>query len=402
MRPLVLFFPFDLLSHTLRCLSLAKAIEEETEILFPESQKYSQHIKEAAYLTFPYKGPPVDRVMRSARKFNFDWIQKDLLEEQFLEQVHIIQTLKPNAIIGDATFTLRMAAAYTQTPFISIVNGYMTPYYGVLRRLPPTHIIPRLFAFLPKHVFNSVSKRAEKYVLRRVHQPFRELAKKYNVASKLHLLEELEGDMTLISDLPALFPQKNLPDSYHFIGPLFHADVVENTYVRQWMQNGKKTLLVTIGSSGDIQAFRFLMDNELRKYNILIVGDTQNQIMGDNIISYNFLPLGSLLKDISLMICHGGNGSIYQALSADLPVLCQPFNFEQEWNLQGLEILGFGERLSPNPMHRLRQIHAWSNKKEKNGNQKVSQKISQSKGRDKFKTLFIQFLKKHSICPARA
>ncbi|WP_423246048.1 glycosyltransferase, partial [Lactobacillus delbrueckii] len=63
------------------------------------------------------------------------------------------------------------------------------------------------------------------------------------------------------------------------------------------------------------------------------------------------------------MICHGGNGSLYQALQAGIPILCHPSNFEQEWNLQGLEKSGCGERLSLNPTQRVQQIQHWMTRK---------------------------------------
>ena len=45
------------------------------------------------------------------------------------------------------------------------------------------------------------------------------------------------------------------------------------------------------------------------------------------------------------MICHGGNGTIYNALANKIPVLCLPSHPEQHWNVQRVLKLGYGQSL---------------------------------------------------------
>ena len=54
----------------------------------------------------------------------------------------------------------------------------------------------------------------------------------------------------------------------------------------------------------------------------------------------------AVLPRCNLMICHGGNGTIYQALFFGLPVLAHTSIFEQEWNVQQLEALGLGASIN--------------------------------------------------------
>jgi UDP-N-acetylglucosamine:LPS N-acetylglucosamine transferase len=48
---------------------------------------------------------------------------------------------------------------------------------------------------------------------------------------------------------------------------------------------------------------------------------------------------------VDILICHGGNGTVYQALSHGVPLLFFPGNFEQEWNIQRIIEMGLGARL---------------------------------------------------------
>ena len=54
----------------------------------------------------------------------------------------------------------------------------------------------------------------------------------------------------------------------------------------------------------------------------------------------------AVLNHVDLMICHGGNGTIYQALAQGVPILGLTSIFEQEWNMNRVEELGLGEYLS--------------------------------------------------------
>jgi len=99
---------------------------------------------------------------------------------------------------------------------------------------------------------------------------------------------------------------------------------------------------VTVGSSGNMDRMAFLNDPAFMKYKIVITGDSQSELKGPNIIKRNFINHLSILPKINIVICHGGNGTIYQALSFGVPILCIPNNFKNEWNADRIEELGLG------------------------------------------------------------
>lgn len=355
---MILFFPFDLLSHYLRCLQLAETMKEE-QIMFPFSAHYQHLVEQKGFAMFPFRGLPVQEVMDGALNFRFTWMREELLETAFLEQVAILKHFRPRLVVGDASFTLRMAAAYAQVPYLSLINGYMSDYYALPRRLPPSHWAYRSFFFVPRTFYDKISVLAERMMMRRLHRPFRHLAKKYGLPPKQNLFQELQGERTLLLDLPLLFPQKHLPKHHAFIGPLCHSSDTKETTITKWLTRGKKTLFVSTGSSGDLSKFRFLADESFGHYQILVSGKGGDMLKAPHIFFQEFIHLESLLPQIDLFLCHAGNGTLYLALKAGIPVLCAPSHFEQEWNLQALEKMGWGARLKE-PKHAKNQIHAWS------------------------------------------
>ncbi|OGR60335.1 MAG: hypothetical protein A2X36_08075 [Elusimicrobia bacterium GWA2_69_24] len=63
-----------------------------------------------------------------------------------------------------------------------------------------------------------------------------------------------------------------------------------------------------------------------------------------------FIAMGRLLADAALVVCHGGQMTVFEALLRAVPVLVMPFQPEQAQNGLCLERIGCGRRLLP-PVH---------------------------------------------------
>jgi UDP-N-acetylglucosamine:LPS N-acetylglucosamine transferase len=111
------------------------------------------------------------------------------------------------------------------------------------------------------------------------------------------------------------------------------------------LDKNKKTLFVSMGSTGDWNNVTFLNDPFFKKYNIVTAGDTHKAINNPNVVAAPFVNIHHVFPYTDLVLCHGGNGTIYQALSYGLPILCKTSHFEQEWNVQAIEKLKIGKGL---------------------------------------------------------
>jgi UDP:flavonoid glycosyltransferase YjiC (YdhE family) len=180
----------------------------------------------------------------------------------------------------------------------------------------------------------------------KIHAPFRKVRKKLGLSKLNYFLEELEGDFNLICDLPSFFPQKKLPQNYEFIGPLFYqGSDEEEKEILDFLGNGHLNILVSMGSTGNWKNLNLLLDTVFRDARIVISGNLSKTICGDNILSKAFVNHSQIMDRVDILICHGGNGTVYQALSHSVPLLFFPGNFEQEWNIQRIIGMGLGARL---------------------------------------------------------
>ena len=337
----ILFFPFDLLSHHSRCLMLANSIKEQYEILILNSEKYNDLNEEFKIPSFRCLSFDPEMILQHSKRFSFDWIKEDHLEKIFIEEVRVIKELKPDLIIGDAVWTLKMAAEFCGVLYCSVINAYMSSYYKEVRGLPLAHPAYKYKKKLPDGVFDFLTRAGEEAAFWKYHAPFKRIRKKWGLKSKRKLIEELEGDITLICDDENLFPLKKLPHSFYNIGPLYF----ENSKTGETAPLIKKgkTILVCMGSSGEFQKLDIFKDPIFKEFIFIVITDKEEPGLGENFLAIKFLNLNEILPLVDLMICHGGNGTIYYALKHKVPLLALTSHFEQEWNMQQLVKFKLGE-----------------------------------------------------------
>jgi UDP:flavonoid glycosyltransferase YjiC (YdhE family) len=340
----ILFFPFDLLSHYLRCLVLADTYDKKTtKIFFLSSLKYNHFIKDHGYETFDSEQFNAAHVMQCSEKFDFSWLNEYDLEKIVLSQILVIKQLKPDLVIGDTAPTLKMAAEFTNTMYLALMNGYMTKYYASTRQVPKVHKAYKFLRELPGPVSDKITDFAEKITFKKIHKPFKILRKKYGLKPVVDYISEVEGDKNLICDLPSLFPQRTLPLNYSFSGPLIYQ---YNKDEIGWMDNIgliKPVICVSMGSSGDWSKLSFLNDPYYAKYTVITAGDNDTVLFANHVISKKFVNLTQVLKKACLLICHGGNGTIYSGITSGVFMLCLSSHFEQDWNLYAVQKYGYGK-----------------------------------------------------------
>lgn len=344
-KPLMLIFPYDVAAHYLRCIKLARYLSNHFRIKFLYSKRYHSFLQSHGYDTFNCRSLDADRVQKEVERFSFNWIDDPETELIYLDQVRAITEEKADAVLSDFSPTLKMAAESTGVTHFALKNGYMTKYYALVRKMPTRHRLYRMLKWLPNFILDPLTSFGEQQYFRHLHRPFAKIRKKYRLSRKASYPDELEGDVNLICDLPQLFPQKDLPTNYRFISPLFYDMSSTSIDLKDLIDRSKKTLFVSMGSTGNWSKAVFLNSDLYKKYNIVTAGDTARVVKGENVLSYAFINMHDVLPYADLAICHGGNGTIYQALSYGLPIVCRTTQFEQAWNVAALERLKLGRSL---------------------------------------------------------
>ena len=405
LKPVLLIFPFDVMAHYVRCIELARHLQPYYTIKMLYSPRYHSFVANAGFSTFECATLNADKVQQNVRSFDFSWLNEKELYNIYQQQIQVIKGEHASAVLGDMSPTLKMAAEKSGVPYFSLMNAYMSRYYGYVRRMPRSYPLFRLFNLLPPDMIANFTFKGEQLFFRKMHKAFSNIRNREALLSRNSYLEELEGDINLVCDLPTLFPQHELPANYHFVPPLFYPLSDAGNHIASQLDPAKKVLFVSMGSTGSWRKMAFLNRSEYRRFNIVTVGDHDKVIHGDHVFSHAFVSSRKLFDKVDLVICHGGNGTTYQALSCGIPVLCKTSHLEQGYNVDGLERLQVGCSLDElkDEKDYLPVINKWIDKKNSPNFLLIKNQIAEANSnignvlREIFHSSLPEFLPQHSL-----
>ena len=137
------------------------------------------------------------------------------------------------------------------------------------------------------------------------------------------------------------------------LGPTWHnlGASVRGTDEAYEVERGDGSVVyLSLGSlgSGDVELMRKLVDELAGSPHRVIVskGPQHDQItLADNMTGAEFLPQTSLLPQVDLVITHGGNNTVTEALYFGKPMVVMPLFWDQYDNAQRIDECGLGVRL---------------------------------------------------------
>ena len=257
-------------------------------------------------------------------------------------QLKLIEDYKPDRVLGIFHFTIKAVAAMAGVPFDSLICGCMLPGFSGALGYGEDEVEGEWQQGLMAGFF--------RYAGRKLSQGLSLLGQPAIEDSRMMLV----GERTFLWDFPEFFPVAKGADVIH-VGPIFWGEWPCDK--RDWnlLQTGGRPLAIIsfgtcVGNAdgalrlvrvlGDLgfhvlltAAARLKLDERMKKESWLTVCE--------------FAPFHLLLPQASLLVSHGGQMSIFEALSRKVPVAVMPFQPEQANNGVCLERLGCGKRLVP-------------------------------------------------------
>ncbi len=327
--PTILFLPSAVgKSHTARLLLIAQALQ----------QQYSYNIvvgisvaHEHLLNTYQFKTiqiPDIDY------KGNFDdnifaHYSTAIIKNIVAAECNIIKNIQPIAIVADFRPTARISACIQKIPLIAIANAYMTNYFN-----PITVLMPQLKSNSLTFKFISwISTMIQNKQKKQLAKNFREVAKANNIQQLSSLYDFLNGDMTLIADLPDFCPLPNLPNHFQYIGAL-DWNAQKNEAIPPILPH-KPLIYVSIGNTGNIALLQTAIKAfaKQEKYQVIITTGHYQAIINEqqypHIFIYKNVNGDAVMQKSVLAIHCGGNGTTYQAMRHGIPSIVVPYNNDQ-------------------------------------------------------------------------
>jgi len=152
----------------------------------------------------------------------------------------------------------------------------------------------------------------------------------------------VEGDYNLILDTELLGPTKDLPPNFLQVGPVIWSPELPLPAWVNELDKSRPLIYVTMGSSGHTDLFRMIL-NTFRgsPYQVIISTGGQIDLKKDEIPEgfyvEKYLPGEKIMEMADVVICHGGNQTVYQAVQAGTPAIIIATHLDQEWGGEMLE-----------------------------------------------------------------
>lgn len=182
----------------------------------------------------------------------------------------------------------------------------------------------------------------------------------------------LRSGLYLINDFPIFYDQGSFPKEFLFTGPVFSAPTqsdIEEPQIRDILsrENSRLKVYCTLGSSGNkkalievVKMFDTPIGHEwsgiiLSPKGICPIEEAKAVSRNPNVyITDKFVPALDINKQVDVVVCHGGQGTLQTAIMSQTPLVGIATQPEQKINLDNLQNFGSAIRI---PQHRWKASH---------------------------------------------
>lgn len=289
-------------------------------------------------------------------EYGNDYCQQEELENMLMYERVLLEEIKPDLIVTGYRTTLSLSCKMVNIPLVWILSAVVSPlYYQYGLATMPERV--------PIQYVNRISdKKLQSAYYCKValknngtSKVWNKVAKKYTIPELKSDLEIYTGDLSLMSDIPELFPDfKNVPAKYQFCGPLFNYEEISmpSCIDRYQEKGGRKRIFVTLGSSGELEILLQILESLIKIDADIFVATTsimdssmQRKFPGNFYFGEKY-PHKEIAEWVDLSIIHGGQGTVYTTLLAGKPFIGIPMFSEQQYNIENAVRHGSGEYIS--------------------------------------------------------
>ena len=329
------------LSHIGKCAALASELSARGHtVLTAVSGKYVDFLR---LIGLPHAVLPDIQESDDGSLPSLAWFRSHRrLVACIQSEVELIESFRPDRVIGVFRFTLKVSAALLGVPYDAVACGCMMPDVTEILGYEVGEAGAADQALFLKNFFRYAGKRMGMAM------------QSLGLAPLWDMRDFLIGDRTFLWDYPQFMPLPKMADRHH-IGPIFWTRWPDLSGAPETFPEKTRPLaLVSLGTRQACRPVVLKIVHCLIKsgFNVLVACGGHPALMHilpgeSHLRCWRFAPVGELLRQAQLLVCHGGQMTIFEALMQQVPVLVVPFHPEQAHNGLCVERIKCGRRLLP-------------------------------------------------------
>ncbi len=330
------------LSHVAKCLAVREAlVARGHEVQIAVSAKHSPFL---ARLSVECTILPDIQENDDSGFPSVEWFRDPgRIADCIRAETALVKRCRPDRVLGVFRFTLKTSASIAGVPYDSLICGCMVPDSEEVLGFADDEAGRDIQRIILDGFF--------RYAASKLDAALASFGLKQNTGD---IRNSLQGERTFLWDFPEFYPLPKKRNIIH-VGPLswdrWPYDPVDMDSLRN---SGRPLAIVAFGTctvclSSARRIVRVLID---LGYTVLLAAGGQKDFLNfmppdPRLIIQTFAPLHEALPLASLLVTHGGQLTVFEALQNKVPAVVMPFQPEQAHNGVCLERMGCGVRLVP-------------------------------------------------------
>ena len=348
------------LAETGRHIEIARVCKELFNVIFISyGGKFESLIVEAGFSLKKMEPRLTDKQLRHVRKAlsgetlnTVGYFTAEEMQPRVDNEIKLFNEIKPSCVLTGWCQSVMISTRVAGVPFVNVLHSTsITEYYKAGLQSWPDR---SKFAFLCwLFTEEQLSKWVSRLILKMKlpAKPFNTLAKKYGLKEFQNFIEVLEGDYTLLADIPEWVGLSELRPNLHHIGPLplrLESDIPKHI---EEIPRDKPIVYFAMGSSGKPRLIADIIEGFRDKpYRVIAPVETHIKDMNvdipPNVIVTGFLPAHKVNPMADVSVLHGGQNTVMNACLSGTPIVGVGMHPEQQANLDACVRKGFAIRLN--------------------------------------------------------
>ncbi len=349
------------LAETGRMIEIARAAKQHFDIVFISYGGRFEELIEKEGFALRRMEPRLtpERLARLQKVLNGDtantlgYLTKEEMQIRVPREIALFKELSPAAVLTGWCLSVTISARAAGVPFVNVLHSTtITEYYEAgLQSWPDrTNFAPFRWLFgndeerMNRFTSNLVLKMARSANL------YNEIGAQYGLRKFAQIIDVLEGDHTLLADIPEWVGLDAVRPNKHFIGPLpARLDLPIPPEVAA-MPHDRPIVYFAMGSSGRPELIADILRGFAGKpYRVIApvrsLVEKLDIEVPDNVVVTGFLPAHKVNPMADISVLHGGQNTVMNACLSGTPIVGIGMHAEQQANLDACVRKGFAIRL---------------------------------------------------------
>jgi UDP:flavonoid glycosyltransferase YjiC (YdhE family) len=347
------------LAETGRHIEIAKACRDNFNILFLSYGGNFESLIEDEGFTLKRMEPRLtEKQLQHVRKAlsgetlnTVGYFSAEEMAPRVENEIRLFKEMNPACVLTGWCQSVLISARVAGVPFINVLHSTsITEYYEAGLQSWPDR---RNYSWLRKIFSEEKLNRFASNLVLKMKLPaksFNTLGKKYSLKEFNNFIEVLEGDYTLLADIPQWVELKKIRPNLHYIGPLPYKSNSEVPKEILDIPKDKPVIYFAMGSSGKPGLIAEIIEGFKNKpYRVIAPVKSHiknmNVAVQDNVIVTGFVPAHKVNPLADVSVIHGGQNTVMNACLSGTPIVGVGMHAEQQANLDACVRKGFAIRI---------------------------------------------------------